>query len=95
MAYATSNPPMLIAGGLGTMTGGKLWFYRSTDAATLIRVAGYFTNGFSLGMRAGDVLFAVDTDASPLSIQAFVVNAATATQTDVSDGLAITATDSD
>ena len=60
-----------------------------------IRVAGYFTNGFSLGMRAGDVLFAVDTDASPLSIQAFVVNAATATQTDVSDGLAITATDTD
>lgn len=94
MAYATSNPPVLVIPG-GMDGQNKIWFYRSVDAATLVRVSGYFTNGFDLGMRSGDLLIQVDTDASPLAMQLLIVNLANATTTDVSDGLAITATDTD
>ena len=94
MAYAISNPPVLVVNG-GLNGQNKVWFYRSVDAATLVRVSGYFTNGFDLGMRSGDLLIQVDTDASPLAMQLMIVNAASASATDVSDGLAITATDTD
>ena len=94
MAYSTSNPPILVnKGGFNGL--GKVWVYRSVDAATLVRVSGYFTNGYDLGMRAGDLLYATDTDASPLSTQAFIVNQATTTTVDLSDGIAITETDTD
>lgn len=95
MAYATTNPPVLVIEG-GMNGQNKIWFYRSVDAATLVRVAGYFTNGYDLGMRSGDLLIQVDTDASPLAMQLLIVNAATASGgVDVSDGLAVTATDTD
>jgi hypothetical protein len=104
MAYSTSSPPSLLAQGIGssvgaTATAGKLWFYQNTDAVTAVRVSGYFTNGYSLGMRKGDLLMYVKSDASPLSMQLMICNEATksgATETvDFSDGTAITATDSD
>lgn len=94
MTYSTSNPPALV--GQGQLNGlGKTWVYRSTDAASAVRVSGYFTNGYDLGMRAGDVVYVCDTDASPLAIQIHIVNAASASAVDLSDGVAITATDSD
>ena len=93
MAYATSNPPFQVAQGVGS--GRKIWFYASVDAATLVRVSGYFTNGYDLGMRAGDLVFVVDTDASPIAMQAMIVVQATASVVDLSDGTAITSTDSD
>lgn len=93
MAYSTSAPPMLIAQNVGGSF--KLWVYRSTDAATDVRVSGYFTNGYALGMRAGDLVLVIDTDASPIAQQWMQVNAATTTTVDLSDGVAITATDSD
>jgi len=94
MPYSTSNPPVCVVPG-GMDGRNKLWFYRSTDAATAVRVSNYFTNGYALGMRTGDVLFQIDTDASPLTAQIFLVNAATESVTDVSDGVAITSTDTD
>lgn len=93
MAYSTSNPPMLVAGAIGG--GPRLWMYTSTDNAAAVRVSGYFTNGYALGMRANDILIMVDTDASPIASQIMIVNASTSSATDVSDGVAITATDSD
>lgn len=93
MAYSTSNPPFLMAQGIGGSR--KLWFYASTDTATAVRVSGYFTNGYDLGMRVNDILISVDTDASPIAAQIYVVNAASSSAVDVSDGVAITATDTD
>lgn len=97
MAYATSNPPFLIAQGVAGSR--KVWMYVSTDAASVVRVSGYFTNGYSLGMRANDILIMVDSDASPIAAQIMIVNESSksgSTETvDVSDGVAITATDSD
>ncbi|SDH08408.1 hypothetical protein [Pelagibacterium luteolum] len=93
MAYSTDNPPALIAQGIGG--GGRLWFYKSTDAATAVRVSGYFTNGYDLGMRAGDLVIVVDTDAAPIAMQLMIVTSATSTAVDLSDGVAVTATDTD
>lgn len=97
MAYSTSNPPQLIAAGIGGS--GKVWMYKSTDAATVVRVSGYLSNGYSLGLRAGDLVLVVDTDASPIAMQMMIVTSSSksgATETvDLSDGTAVTATNSD
>jgi hypothetical protein len=84
---------MLVASGLGGE--GQMWFYKSTDAAASVRVSGYITNGYDLGMRAGDLVLAVDTDASPIAMQMMIVTEATETTVDLSDGTAVTATDTD
>ena len=91
MAYATSNPPELVVGTQAF----RIWAYKSTDAATAVRVSGYFTNGYALGMRAGDLVVVVDTDASPIAMQLCIVTSATSSAVDLSDGTAITATDTD
>ncbi len=93
MAYSTSNPPALLSQGIGGHL--RVWAYRSTDAASAVRVSGYFTNGWQLGMRAGDLVYVVDTDASPITLQAMIVTSATSAAVDLSDGTAITATDTD
>jgi hypothetical protein len=95
MAYSTANPPALMTPSVIGAPAGRLWMYRSTDAATAVRVNGYFTNGYNLGMRAGDIVYSVKTDASPISVQMHIVSVATAATTDLSDGLAITATNTD
>lgn len=97
MAYSTSNPPALVVA--GQLNGkGQEWVYRSTDAATDVRVGGYITNGGALGMRVGDTVKVVDTDASPVAVQLMNVVSVSTTYpgaVDLSDGVAITATNSD
>lgn len=93
MAYSTDNPPICMTQSLkGTH---KIWFYASTDTGSDVRVSGYFSNGYDLGMRAGDFVISVDTDASPLSMRLFIVSEATSSVVDLSDGTAVTATDTD
>jgi hypothetical protein len=36
--------------------GGGLWYYSSTNATTDMTASNFFSDGFYLGMRAGDVL---------------------------------------
>lgn len=95
MSYSTSNPPVLIAGPMHNGAAGRIWFYSSTDALSAVRVAGYFTNGYDLGMRAGDIIFILDNDASPLALSVSLVNAATSSQVDLADGTALASTDTD
>lgn len=96
MSYETANPPCVVAQAGASR---KIWLYVDGDAVTDVDASGYFTNGYSLGMRAGDILISVDSDASPISASIHIVNEATksgATETvDISNGVAITATDSD
>lgn len=61
MAYATTNPPQLVA---QPIAGGSVWRYSSTDVHTDVDASGYFTNGAALGMKVGDVVFVVETDNS-------------------------------
>jgi len=92
MAYETSNPPVMLA---QAGTGNKMWLYLDGDASTAIDAAGYFTNGYSLGMRAGDVLIAVDNDSS-FSAAILFCNAATSdSDVDFTDGTTVASTDSD
>lgn len=94
MSYSTSSPPVLIAGSLES-TAPKIWAYVSTDAATAIRVINYFTNALDLGMKKGDLVISIKSDASPISMQLHIVSAVAATGADLSDGLAVTATNTD
>jgi hypothetical protein len=91
MAYATSNPPILL-----TQSGNarRVWLYASTDAMTLVRVSGYFTDGYNRGMRSGDLVLVIDTDASPIAGAWAFVNVS-GTTIDLGDGVAITATNTD
>ncbi len=97
MAYATSNPPSLVS--VGPLTGsGKRWVYKSTDAASVVRVAGYITNAKGLGMSVGDIVEVHDTDASPYIVTTHVVSAINATTgaADLSDtGSTLGSTNSD
>ncbi len=96
MAYSTSSPPEMFAGPLaGT---GKKWVYKSTDAASVVRVSGYITNAKDLGMLVGDVVEVHDTDASPYIVTTHVVSAISATTgaADLSDiGATLGSTNSD
>jgi hypothetical protein len=91
MAYATSNPPVLITQGIA---GFRIWKYESVDAATLVRVSGYFTNGWQLGMRVNDIVFVTDTDSSNATT-IHTVNLASSAGVDLTDGLAVGTTDTD
>lgn len=93
MAYSTSNPPALICDTLGG--GRRFWVYASTDAATAVRVQGYFTNGWRLGMRVGDLVDVIKIDANPPARTLATVVSASLSGVDLSDGTAITATDTD
>lgn len=93
MAYSPSNPPALI--GTGTIIGRtQLWSYRSTDDATAVRAANYISNAMQLGMRVGDIVIVTDTDANPVTNQLMNVVSINATTGagDLSDGVAVTAT---
>lgn len=91
MSYATSNPPRLVSSDL---TGGlQLWHYVSTDAAATVDGANYFTNGGSLGMKVGDLVFVKNTTSNITTLHQ--VSATGDGTTDVNDLTTITQTDSD
>ena len=88
MAYAASGLSML-----ATANGFSLWHYSSADAIASVNSAGYFT-GDSVNMLAvRDVIIVVDTNTPTTSLVSVLSN--DGTTVDVSDGLAITETDSD
>jgi hypothetical protein len=91
MAYSTSNPPALLC----SNNGFRLWTYSSADAVSAVRVSGYFTDGYDLGMRAGDLVIVLDNDASPITGALCWVTSATAAAVDLSDGVTVTGTDTD
>jgi len=91
MAYATSNPPELLIG----LQNFRMWIYKSTDASSAVDASGYITDGYARGMRQGDIVLVQDTDASPIATQICMVTSDTSEVIDLSDGVAITATDTD
>lgn len=94
MAYATSNPPALLMQSIGG-NGASMWTYNSTDAATVVRAAGYITNADALGIKVGDLVFHTDETGGTVG-HLYTVNSVTAGGAcDLTDGTAITATDTD
>lgn len=92
MAYSTSNPPSLIGQSIGGLAG-KQWLYRSTDPAATVDDANYITNGGSLGMAVGDLVYVIDTDASPVIMTIHQVSATGDGTTDLNDLTTVTQTD--
>lgn len=94
MAYSTSNPPILVSQAVG-MAGGKMWLYDSADAATAVRVAGYITNADDLGISVGDIIDQIDSTGATVAHR-YVVNSVTAGgAADLTDGTALSLTDTD
>jgi len=91
MAYSTSTPPRLMS---QAMIGAKIWYYESADAIATVNTSGYFTNGHALGMRVGDTVIVRDT-ATPTTSLCTVIDVTSGGQADISDGTAISQTDSD
>lgn len=91
MSYSTSNPPRLVS---QPIAGLRLWQYASTDGTATVDASGYFTDGYDLGMRAGDTVMVIDTDASPVAVTMHTVNVS-GTTIDLSDGVSVGSTNSD
>lgn len=93
MAYQPDNLS-LIAGKIDTPRKMRMWQLDDTAASTTIDNIGYITDAELRGMQIGDIVFHRDTDASPYAIQIMTVVAIDATTgaADLSDGVAITAT---
>lgn len=62
MAYVVTNPPALTVQAIAQVNL-RIWAYSSTDVATDVDAVGYFTNGDALGMKVGDIMLVIDTDA--------------------------------
>jgi len=83
MAYATSNPPILVRHGVAAK--GQRWVYQSTDNASTVAGSKYFSNGQALGMKVNDIVEVTDTDASPAAVTFHIVTAV------ASDGVTVSA----
>ena len=59
MAYSVSNPPQLLVPAIGARP--AIWSYKSADDDGTVNGASYFTNGVTLGMKVGDIVFVYDT----------------------------------
>ena len=92
MAYSTSNPPILVSEGIGGKS--SMWQYSHTDAIATVNTTGYITNGDALGMKVNDVVIVTDT-ATPTTSLCVVADVTTGGQADLTDGTAISRTDSD
>lgn len=94
MAYSTDTPPQLLVQGIGGV-GPSIWTYSSTDAAATVDAANYITNGGELGLAVGDLMYVIDTDASPKIVTLHQVSATGDGTTDLNDLTTITQTDTD
>lgn len=91
MAYATSNPPALQ---VQSIAGPRRWVYVSADPIATVNTAGYISNGDALGMKVGDLVEVIDT-ATPTTSLSVVADVTALGQADLTDGTAVTRTDTD
>lgn len=88
MAFSLSGLYQVGPGGSGP----RIWMYSSADAIADVNTAAYFNNASDLlGVR--DVIFCIDTATPTTHIVSVLSNASGVV--DVSDGLAVTETDTD
>lgn len=92
MAYSTSTPPALVN---QAIAGPRRWFYTSADPIATVNTTGYITNGYFLGMRVGDTVEVRDTNVPTTSLCTVISSSATTGAVDLSDGTAVTQTNSD
>ena len=89
------------ATGFGTIGGQSksgnapaIYSYSSADAQSVIRASGYFNSVASV-LKVGDIIFCYSaTGGTPVMSTAYV-NSNTGTVVDITDGVTVTATDTD
>jgi hypothetical protein len=87
MAYNSANLTALAYG-----NGFTLWVYTSADAIATVNTAGYFNDAANM-LKVRDVMIVIDSNTPTTSLVSVLSNSGTVV--DVSDGLAITETDTD
>lgn len=106
MAYsgstaATPNPPQCISQpltrGSSALTGNKsqLWLYQSTNLTTDLTAAGFFSDGYTLGMRPGDVVMGsqyTSAGSSVITFQGSIASVTTGGAASLSTGSLMTST---
>jgi hypothetical protein len=70
----------------------QIWTYTSADAIATVNTAAYFNDASSL-LKVGDIIYVYDSATPTMSIVFVLSNASGVV--DVSDGLTVTATDTD
>lgn len=73
MAYSESNPPQLVAQGVGGH--GKMWLYKSTEAESSFDDTDFITNADDLGMTTGDFVHVIDSTNGLATIAQVTVDA--------------------
>lgn len=85
-ASTAANAPILVAKGMGgsvqsagvapgssTSAGGTgVWFYNSSNLTTDITAGAFFSDGYNLGMKVGDVVFGVQQSSVGSSLIVFL-----------------------
>lgn len=102
MAYVSSGFKLML-GGLSGAGQCQMWLLDSTDAIATVNTSNYVSDGFNKGARQGDfVIVRTRTTTLDGAITAvnlcWVIDEATGSDAlgiDLTDGLAVTATDSD
>lgn len=97
-----SNPPVLMVSAIGIGSGStafsggnrKWWSYISTNLTTDIAAANFFTDGFYLGMRPGDLVIGAQYTSDGSSGIAFtgVISAVTTSGAQFTTGSIMTST---
>ena len=107
-ATSLANPPRLLIGRLGGVVGstglstdpdrksqgGNLWYYASTNLTTDLTASNFFSDGWYLGMRAGDMVFGVQFSSAGSSVQTFwgAITGASTAGASLSTGSLVTST---
>ena len=71
-----------------------VWIYSTTDTIATVNTADYFLTANDI-LAVNDMIFVVSSTGGTPVHSIVIVNASSSTTVDVSDGLTITATDSD
>lgn len=79
---------------LAGASGVNLWHYTTTDTAATVNTSGYFNDATAM-MRVNDVIICVSASGGTPVISHMYVNSNSSSVVDVTDGVVITATDTD
>ena len=89
MAYTASSLTNLATG-----SGLNLWHYTTADAIADVNTDGYFNDAIGM-IRANDIIIAVTSTGGTPVVSLVYAKDVSSTAIDVTDGLTVTATDTD
>lgn len=93
MAYSATGLNT-IGGQSKAGTAPQMWSYTTTDAIADVNTSGYFNSAASL-LKVSDIIFCFTSSGGTPAMSIVWVNANSGTVVDVTDGLTVTATDTD